>query len=117
MDTVPYTIHRLGETTTVDAVHPVPGLYVYRTPEQMRNPNHPYQWVIGHSSGRAIAAFEYEADAISVAHELTSFTNWDRTAEELLADDLLDPQEIADYVEGVTPGVFMTANRRATQAA
>jgi len=99
MDTVPYTMRRNGETLTVDAFHPVPGLYVYLTPKHLQSPDHPYHWLIGHQSGYGIAAFEYKDDAMTAAAELAGFTNWDRTAEELLADRLLDPYEVRDFIE------------------
>lgn len=107
MDTVPYTMRCSGFTLAVDAVHPVPGLYVYLTPKDHQSPDHPYHWLIGHESGQAIAGFERSADALDVVHELADFTNWDRTAEELLADQLLDPYELRDFIEAMG-GVFFT---------
>lgn len=97
MDTVPYTIRMQGDTVTVDAFHPVPGLYVYLTPEQWQNPNHPYHWTIGHQSGYSIAAFERSVDALDAAEGLADFTNWQRSADELRTD--VDPYDLRDLIE------------------
>ena len=107
MDIVPYTFHSYGETGTVDAVQPTPGLYVYRLPEHLRHPYFP--WLIGHSSGRCIAAFEQEAHAVGAVALIASFANWERTADELRAD--VDPYDLRDLIEAKTTGVFISANR------
>ncbi|MFC9285676.1 hypothetical protein [Streptomyces sp. NPDC057052] len=105
MDTVPHTFHSHGETGTVDAVQPTPGLFVYQLPEHLRHPYFP--WLIGHSSGKCIAVFERYGHAMSAAEVLADFTDWTLTAEELTATvDVLDLSDLIDYR---TAGVFISA--------
>jgi hypothetical protein len=104
MDTVPFTFHSYGETGTIDAVQPAPGLFVYRLPEHLRNVYFP--WTVGHSSGHAIAAFESEAHALGAVDLIADYTDWERTADELRAD--VDPYELRDFIEEKTTGVFIS---------
>lgn len=115
MDTVPYTFHSYDETGTIDAVQPTPGLFVYQLPEHLRHPHFP--WLIGHSSGRCIAAFEQEAHALAGVALIADFTNWERSADELLAD--VDAYDLRDLIEEQTTGVFISRSGAvpATQAA
>lgn len=114
MDIVPYTFHSSGETGTVDAVQPTPGLFVYQLPEHLRHPYFP--WMVGHASGRAIAAFEQQAHALGAVDLIAGFTNWERTADELRAD--VDAYALRDLIEEKTTGVVISANPdRAAQAA
>ena len=105
MDTVPYNFHSHLETGTVDAVQPTPGLFVYQLPEHLRHPYYP--WLIGHSSGKCIAAFERQGHALSAVDVIADFTDWTRTAEELIAD--VDAYELCDLIEYRTTGVFISA--------
>ena len=114
MDTVPYTMRRRENDVTVEAVEPVPGLFVYTVPPELRVPDQNYNWRIGHKSGLLIACFEYQADAMTAAKYIAGFTNWDRTAGELLADPSIDPVELRDLIEEDTPGVFVAADPVAT---
>ncbi|MGW5582824.1 hypothetical protein [Streptomyces sp. NPDC003857] len=114
MDTVPYTFHSHNETGTVDAVQPVPGLYVYQLPEHLRHPHFP--WLIGHSSGRCIAAFESQARALCGVELIADFTDWTRTAAELIA--AVDAYDLRDLIEDNTSGVFISGKPAdTTQAA
>jgi hypothetical protein len=105
MDTVPYTFHSYGETGTVDAVEPTPGLFVYQLPKHLRHPH--YSWLIGHSSGKCIAAFERQGHALSAIDVIADFTDWTRTADELIAE--VDAHELRDLIEYRTTGVFAAA--------
>jgi hypothetical protein len=105
MDTVPYTFHSHQETGTVDAVQPVPGLFVYQLPEHLRHPH--LSWLIGHAEGKCIAAFESRSRALAGAELIADFTKWDRTAEQLIAD--VDAYELRDLIEDNTGGVFIRA--------
>lgn len=114
MDTVPYTFHSYGETGTVDAVQPTPGLFVYQLPEHLRHPH--YSWLIGHSSGKCIAGFVHRSHALGAVDLIADFTDWTRTAEELIAD--VDAHNLRDLIEYRTVGVFISADAsRAAQVA
>jgi hypothetical protein len=105
MDTVPYTFHSHGETGTVDAVEPAPGLFVYRLPEHLRHPYFP--WLVGHASGKCIAAFERYGHAMEATQVIADFTVWTRSAEELVAT--VDAYRLRDVIEYRTAGVFISA--------
>ncbi|QLJ01481.1 hypothetical protein HZZ00_10915 [Streptomyces sp. NEAU-sy36] len=105
MDTVPYTFHSHRETGTVDAVQPVPGLFVYQLPEHLRHPYYP--WLLGHTSGKCIAAFERYGHAMEAADIIADFTDWTRTADELIAD--VDAYTLCDRIESFTAGLFVSA--------
>lgn len=96
MDTVPYTFHSHRETGTVDAVQPVPGLFVYQLPEHLRHPYYP--WLLGHTSGKCIAAFEQYGHAMEAA---------DVIADELIA--AVDAYALCDRIECFTAGLFISA--------
>jgi hypothetical protein len=114
MDTVPYTFHSHNETGTVDAVQPVPGLFVYQLPEHLRHPYFP--WLIGHSSGKCIAAFERYGHAMEAAQVIADFTDWTQTAEELIA--AVDVHDLNDLIDYHTAGVLISAKpTNAEQAA
>lgn len=106
MDTVLYTSHSYGETTTVDAFNPAPGLYVYQLPEHLRHPDFP--WLMGHSSGLVIAAFERKDHALAAIEVIADFADWTRTADDLRAD--VDALDLSDLIDYRTAGVFISAD-------
>lgn len=105
MDTVQFTFHSHQETGTVDAVQPVPGLFVYQLPEHLRHPYLP--WLIGHACGKCIAAFESKGRALAGVELIADFTDWTRSAAELIAD--VDAYDLSDLIEDNTSGVFISA--------
>ncbi|MEV7364305.1 hypothetical protein [Streptomyces sp. NPDC091299] len=105
MDTVPYTFHSHNETGTVDAVQPVPGLYVYQLPQHLRH--HVYSWLIGHASGKCIAAFVHRSHALGAVDVIADFTDWTQTAADLIAN--VDAHDLRDLIENRTVGVFIAA--------
>ena len=109
MDTVPYTFHSNNETGTVDAVQPVPGLFVYQLPDHLRHPHFP--WLIGHHEGKCIAAFERYGHAMEAAEVIADFTDWTRTAAELIAT--VDALDLSDLIDYRTAGVFVRAKQAA----
>jgi hypothetical protein len=82
---------KASETATpvlAQAIEPVPGLFVYEQPEELRRPGddaaHP--WRLGHHSGYAMAAFDSQDDAINAARQITDFADWTRAADDLRSD-------------------------------
>ena len=68
----------------VQAVEPVPGLFVYEQPEELRRPlDDWYPWRLGHHSGLIVAVAMYEDDAIRGAHKIADRVNWTQGVEEL----------------------------------
>lgn len=101
----PYEIalNGAGATITISlmAVEPVPGLHVYELPVEHReegdgaaNP-----WRLGHHSGRVLAAFPSEDDALRAAREVADLTDWTRPAEDLSTNEDLDLDEYVDRIE------------------
>lgn len=78
----------------VQAIEPVPGLFVYEQPEELRRPHEMSPWRIGHHSGLAIANASYEGDAIRGAQKIAAFADWTLPAEQLQRD--VSPTELYD---------------------
>lgn len=80
---------RVSQTATpvlVQAVEPVPGLRVYRQPDELRRTNQISPWWIGHHSGLLIANAMYESDAIRGAKKVAELADWTQPAEVLQRD-------------------------------
>lgn len=103
--TISYTFRSNGETGTVNAQQPVPGLFIYQLPEHLRHPFFP--WRLGHSSGLCIAVFQTEQEALEGAREIADFADWTLTADQLRAQ--VDAYELCRRIEGFTGGVFISA--------
>lgn len=68
----------------VQAIEPVPGLFVYEQPEELRtHPDSPYLWRLGHHSGLVVAVAMYEDDAIRGAQKIADRADWTAGVEEL----------------------------------
>lgn len=85
------TTHEVRATRTatpvlVQAVEPVPGLFVYEQPDELRRPNQISPWRIGHHSGLVIANAMYKGDAIRGAQKIADLADWTLPAEELQRD-------------------------------
>ncbi|WP_392750628.1 hypothetical protein [Streptomyces sp. LN590] len=92
MDTIPYTMRsRVGTTTTVDAVQPVPGLFVFRLPDDYQ-PASPHRWRIGHHSGLAIADAMRHEDIVKGAELLGTLADWTQDATAL--QEQLNPSTV-----------------------
>jgi len=78
---------RASQTATpvlVQAIEPVPGLFVYEQPEELRgHPESPYLWRLGHHSGLVVAVAMYEDDAIRGAQKIANRADWTQDVEEL----------------------------------
>jgi hypothetical protein len=75
---------RAATPVLVQAVEPVPGLFVYEQPEELRSyADSPYLWRLGHHSGLVIGAAMYEDDAIRGAQKIADLADWTLPAEEL----------------------------------
>lgn len=108
----PYEIvlNGAGGTISLPAVKPVPGLYVYELPVEHReegdgvaNP-----WRLGHHSGKVLAAFSSEDDALRAAREVADLADWTRPAEDLSTNGDLDLDEYVDRIETRTNGLLIT---------
>ncbi|MFF1684650.1 hypothetical protein [Streptomyces sp. NPDC058254] len=93
MDTVRYTLRCSQSDVTVDAVEPVPGLFVYEQPDELKKPTE-INWRIGHHSGLAIAVAIFEEDAIRGAQKIAGLADWTQPAEALQQD--VDATELYD---------------------
>lgn len=119
---LPLAPHRVVLTghhdlAVLPAVEPVPGLHVYELPVELReegdgvaNP-----WRLGHHSGKALAAFPSQDDALRAAREVADLTDWTRPAEDLRADADLDLEEYVDRIETRTNGLLITSQKEAAQ--
>lgn len=92
----------------VQAIEPVPGLFVYVYPEELRGPDSVYLWRLGHHSGLQIGKFEYRSDAEAAAEELAPLADWTRGAADLKADGDL-ATKVYMRIAFDTPGVFTAA--------
>ncbi|MEU8902126.1 hypothetical protein [Streptomyces mirabilis] len=77
---------RTATPVLVLAIEPVPGLFVYEQPDELRRPNQISPWRIGHHSGLVIANAMYEGDAIRGAQKIADLADWTQPAEELQRD-------------------------------
>lgn len=99
-----------GDTISLPAVEPVPGLHVYELPLKHREESDgaANPWRLGHHSGKALAAFPSEDDALRAAREVADLTDWTRPAENLSTTEDLDLDEYADRIETRTNGLLIT---------
>lgn len=68
----------------VQAIEPVPGLFVYEQPEELRRPlDGWYPWRLGHHSGLIVAVAMYEDDAIRGAQKIADRADWTQGVVEL----------------------------------
>lgn len=110
----PYEIvlHGAGATVSISlmAVEPVPGLHVYELPaghrEEGDGAGNP--WRLGHHSGKLLAAFPSEDDALRAAREVADLTDWTRPAKDLRTNGDLDLDEYVDRIETRTNGLLIT---------
>jgi len=72
------TLPTSGGPVTVDAIEPVPGLYVYEVPESV-HPTSRYRWILAHHEGRALASFETEEAATGGANGVAHLADWTRS--------------------------------------
>jgi hypothetical protein len=103
VNTIPYTWLSNGVKNTVEAVQPVPGLYVYQLPEGVRHPDFP--WMVGHASGLAIAAFPQQSDALAAVTLISDLTDWSMSEDQLRTE--VDVYELWDLIEDNTTGMFI----------
>jgi hypothetical protein len=96
---------RTATPVLVQAVEPVPGLFVYEQPEELRKVGEIHLWRLGHYSGLVIAKFEHQADAEAAAERIAAFADWRGAAAELRADDDL-ANKVYRVIVYDTPGVF-----------
>jgi hypothetical protein len=87
---------RTATPVLVQAVEPVPGLFVYEQPDELRRPNELNPWRVGHHSGLAIAVAMYEDDAIRGAQKIADLADWTLPAEVLQRD--VSPTELYDAI-------------------
>lgn len=59
----------------VPSTSPVPGLHVYRLPDNVASGDF-YRWRIGHHSGAAVAIAETEACALRGAGQIADLADW-----------------------------------------
>ncbi len=92
MTTVSTTTHEVRASQTaapvlVQALEPVPGLFVYEQPEELRaHADSPYLWRLGHHSGLIVAVAMYADDAIRGAQKIANRADWTQDVEELRAE-------------------------------
>lgn len=99
-----------GGTISLAAVEPVPGLHVYELPVEHREEGDGVSnpWRLGHHSGRVLAAFPSEDDALRAAREVADLADWTRPAEDLSTNGDLDLDEYVDRIETRTNGLLIT---------
>lgn len=83
---------------TVPATSPVPGLLVYKIPDEVE-PLSAHRWSLGHHSGLLIASAMYEGDAIRGAQKIADLADWTDTVNEIRA--VVDTDEIYKRVAWV----------------
>lgn len=83
---------------TVPATSPVPGLLVYKIPDEVE-PLSAHRWSLGHHSGLLIASAMYEDDAIRGAKKIADLADWTQPARELRA--VVDTDEVYKQVAWV----------------
>lgn len=106
MTTHGYTIRRAsGAQNIVNAIQPVPGLYLYQD-QPYRRCGVDYRWHVGHRSGLLIASAESAIVARQVIDEIASFTDWSRSAEEIQTDASIDVSDLRERIIYRTDGVF-----------
>ena len=105
-----YTVRRRGAATIVNAIQPVPGLYIYCGMPHRRC-GEDFHWHIGHHSGFLIASAQSALEARQVINEIADFTDWTRTAEDLQADADLDVAYLRERILYFTDGIFHLRSR------
>lgn len=113
-DPLPVVQHEMalaeGGTLSLPAVEPVPGLHVYEVPAEHREEGHGVAnpWRLGHCSGKALAAFPSEDDALRGAREVADLADWTHPAEGFRAGSGFDLEEYLDRLATRTNGLFIT---------
>ncbi|MFJ1804501.1 hypothetical protein [Streptomyces sp. NPDC088180] len=102
-----------GGMISLPAVEPVPGLHVYELPDAHREEGDGAgsPWRLGHHSGRALAAFSSEDDALRAAHEVADLADWTRPAEGLRTNEDFDLDEYVDRIETRANGLLITPRK------
>lgn len=102
-----------GGTISLPAVEPVPGLHVYELPDAHREEGdgEGTPWRLGHHSGKVLAAFSSEDDALRAAHEVADLADWTRPAEGLRTNEDFDLDEYVDRIETRANGLLITPRK------
>ncbi|MGC5533969.1 hypothetical protein [Streptomyces sp. SR-10] len=115
----PYEIVLSGARGTISlpAVEPVPGLHVYELPDAHREEGdgEGTPWRLGHHSGRALAAFSSEDDALRAAREVADLADWTRPAEGLRTNEDFDLDEYVDRIETRANGLLITPRKESAR--
>ncbi|MEU2076610.1 hypothetical protein [Streptomyces sp. NPDC013489] len=69
---------------SVPSSSPVPGLHVYRLPDDVDYAD-TYRWRIGHHSGVAVAIAKTEAHAVRGAREVADLADWTQDMDTVVA--------------------------------
>ncbi|WP_330479908.1 hypothetical protein OG301_38880 (plasmid) [Streptomyces platensis] len=88
----------------LEPIEPHPGLRIAADPNKTPGIG-VYHLRLTHHSGQLLALFEYVDDALCVADLIADFTDWTRTAEEILADPSINAADFCARLEG-TPAVI-----------
>ncbi|MFE2297111.1 hypothetical protein ACFXAW_02830 [Streptomyces sp. NPDC059445] len=115
---VPYKLVIPGfeRAVTLPAIEPAPGLFVYELPlEHREGDSVANPWRLGHHSGKALAAFPSEDDALRAAREVANLADWTRPADDLRADADFDLERYFLRMEVRTNGLFILGTREGTR--
>lgn len=98
-------------------MEPVPGLHVYELPDAHREEGdrEGTPWRLGHHSGKVLAAFPSEDDALRAAREVADLTDWTRPAEDLRTNEDFDLDEYADRIETRPNGLLITPRKESAR--
>lgn len=75
---------RTATPVLVQAIEPVPGLFVYEQPDELKKPTE-IKWRIGHRSGLVVAVAMFQEDAVRGAQLIADLAVWTQSADELRA--------------------------------
>ncbi|MFJ3878009.1 hypothetical protein ACIPW5_11170 [Streptomyces sp. NPDC090077] len=90
---------------TVNAIEPVPGLYIYRGLPYSRC-GEEFHWHVSHHSGLIIASAPDAVEARRVVAEIADLADWSRSADDLKADPNVDGAEVRERIIYRTDAVF-----------
>ncbi|MFJ9420770.1 hypothetical protein [Streptomyces sp. NPDC101249] len=84
-----FVIHEVRTSRTATpvlarAIEPVPGLFVYEQPDELKDPAE-IKWRIGHHSGLVVAVAIFQEDAVRGAQLIAGLADWTQSADELRA--------------------------------
>ncbi|MFB7239375.1 hypothetical protein ACFCXK_31925 [Streptomyces sp. NPDC056269] len=98
-----------GASRTLSCVEPVPGLHVFQMPEDLlgEGENAAFPWRLSHCSGRGLAAFPTQDDALRGAREVADLNDWTRTPGKLSTDASFDLDEYIDRLLHRTNGMLI----------